>query len=300
MRRQLSRRLQVTVAVVAVVALVVLAAQAEAAPPAKPGGGVTKAACLAAHEDALALRAQKKPHAAREKFVECARVECPTVVRKECGDQIALVQKDAPTVVLEARDESGADTMAVKVTLDGRPLASRLTGAAVDVEPGEHVFRFERETGTAIEQRVLVVEGEKNRKVVAEFASLVTKPPPPDAVPPPPPHEAKSVPVGAYVVGGIALVGFGSFAFFALSGKGAENDLASSCSPNCSDAKLAPVKRDYLVADVSLGIGVAAAVVTLLLALPALTDSSKASASALYRGLPPAPWMPRVTVRARR
>ena len=282
-------------AALALVALVALAGPqtAAAAPPAKSGGA--KAACLAAHEEAVALRAQKKPHAAREKFVACARVECPTVVRKECGEQLALVEKDVPTVVLEAHDESGADTTAVKVSMDGGPIASRLTGAAVDVEPGEHLFRFEREGGTAIEQRVLVVEGEKNRKVVADFASLVPRPPPGDTTLPAS-RESKSVPVLAYVVGGVAIAGFGSFAFFALSGKGSENELASSCSPGCSDDQLAPVKRDYLIADVSLGIGVVAAAAAVLLALPALGGSSKASASAL----PPPPWMPRVTVRALR
>lgn len=290
MRRQLKRRAGGIVAILVLVPLTTAAA-----PPVKPSGGA-KTACLAAHEEALALRSQKKPHAAREKFVACARVECPTVVRKECGEQVALVEKDAPTVVLEARDESGADTTAVKVSMDGSPIASRLTGAAVDVEPGEHLFRFERDSGTAIEQRVLVVEGEKNRKVVAEFASLVAKPPPTESGPPPPPHESKHVPVVAYVVGGVAVAALGSFAFFALSGKGAEKDLAASCSPGCSDSQLAPVKRDYLIADVSLGIGVVAAVVTAVLVFPALTDSPAASARLTSRP----PLMPRVTVRASR
>jgi hypothetical protein len=288
----LNRRVRGIVSLGALLALVPLTAAA--APPVKPGGGA-KTACLAAHEEALALRGQKKPHAAREKFVACARVECPTVVRKECGEQVALVEKDAPTVVLEARDEAGADTTAVKVSMDGSPIASRLTGAAVDVEPGEHVFRFERESGPPVEQRVLVVEGEKNRKVVAEFASLVAKPPPGESGPPPP-REPKHVPVVAYVTGGVAIAALGSFAFFALSGKGAEKDLASSCSPSCSDEQLAPVKRDYLIADVSLAVGVVAAVVTAVLAFPALTDSPAASA----RLSSPPPWMPRVAVRASR
>jgi hypothetical protein len=296
MRRQLRPHLGGAFAVAALLTLV--APSALAAPPgAKPNGG-TKAACLAAHEGALALRSQKKPHAAREKFVACARVECPTVVRKECGEQVALVEKDAPTVVLEALDEAGADTTAVKVTMDGAPLVPRLTGAAVDVEPGEHLFRFEREGRAAIEQRVLVVEGDKNRKVVADFASLVAKPASPGGEgPPPPPHETKSVPVVAYVLGGVAIAAIGSFGFFALSGKGAEKDLASSCSPTCSDDQLAPVKRDYLIADVSLGIGIVAAAATVLLALPALTDSGAKVSASIARGALPPPWMPRVTVR---
>lgn len=279
--------------------LVVLAASpaaatgGPAAPGGKAGGGSAKAECLAAHEDAQSLRTQKKPHAAREKLIACARVECPTVVRKECGEQLELLDKDAPTVVLEARDESGRDTTAVKVSLDGQPVAARLTGAAVDVEPGPHVFRFERGDGKDLELRVLVVEGEKNRKVVADFAALVR---PPEV--PPPPRERRSIPSTTFVAGGVALAAVGSFTFFALSGKSEEKSLASSCGPSCSDDQLRPVRRDYLVADVSLVVGIAAAVTAVVLAWPALTDSSPKPAASVARRPAPPPWMPRVNVGA--
>ncbi len=268
--------------------------------PGGKGGGSAKAACLAAHEAATSLLTQKKPHAAREKFVSCARAECPTVVRKECSEQLALVEQDAPTVALEARDEAGMDTTTVKVTMDGAPIADRLTGSAVDVEPGEHVFRFERADGKSLEQRVLVVEGEKNRKVVADFASLVPKPSPAGGDgPPPTPHERKTIPLLAYVAGGVGIVGIGGFTFFALTGKGAEKNLASSCNPNCTNDQLSPVKRDYLFADISLAVGVVAIATAVILAWPALTDSAPSSATAtIARHDVPPPWMPRIKVRA--
>jgi hypothetical protein len=309
MRRALSDRLR-RLGSVAAISVVVLAAypalaqrgSAKPAPAAAPKSGA-KAACLAAHEDATTLLTQKKPHAAYDKFVACARSECPIVVRKECGDQLAAVEKDAPTVALEARDEAGSDTAAVKVTMDGTPLAERLTGSAVDVEPGEHVFRFERADGKAIEQKILVVEGDKNRKVVADFASLVPRPPPNAAAGgerrPVPPREAKKIPVLAYVAGGVGIVGLGGFALFALTGKGAEKDLASSCNPNCTNAQLSPVKRDYLFADISLVIGVVAAATAVILALPALTDGASTTTTAsIGRPSAPPPWMPRIKVRA--
>lgn len=278
----------------------VLAASPAFAKPAPASKGSAKAACLASHEEALALRSQKKPHAARQRLVACARTECPTVVRKECAEQLALVDKDAPTVALEARDEAGMDATAVKVTMDGQPLAERLTGSAVDVEPGEHVFRFERADGKSIEQRVLVVEGDKNRKVTADFASLAPKPPPGGEGAPVGPPEPRTIPTLAYVAGGVSLVGIGSFVFFAVSGKGTEKDLASSCGPSCSDDQLSPVKRDYLIADISLVIGLAAAVTAGVLAWPALTGpSSSQSTASIQRSAPP-PWLPRVKVRAAR
>jgi hypothetical protein len=269
---------------VAAFSLVVLAASPALAQraSAKPAPAA-KAACLAAHEEATTLLTQKKPHAAHDKFVACARSECPTVVRKECGDQLTAVEKDAPTVALEARDEAGADTTEVKVTMDGSPLAERLTGSAVDVEPGEHVFRFERADGKSIEQKILVVEGDKNRKVVADFASLVPRSPPGGGDSRPgTPHEPKKIPVLAYVAGGVGIIGLGGFTLFALTGKGAEKDLASSCNPNCTNDQLSSVKRDYLFADVSLVIGVVAVATAVILAR--------------HHAAPP--WMPRIKVRA--
>ncbi|MBS2013752.1 MAG: hypothetical protein JST00_12745 [Deltaproteobacteria bacterium] len=278
------------------IALAGLPLAARAAPPAKgPSGGSAAAkACVAAHEEALSLRTQKKLHASRERFVACARSECPTVVRKECVEQLALVEKSAPTVALEAHDDKGNDTADVKVTVDGAPFAERLSGTAMNVEPGEHVFRFERSSdGKVIEQKVLVVEGDKNRKVIADYAALLPKPLPAPLPAAPAPVERRSVPAIAYVSGGVALAGFGVFAGFALVGKGAEKDLANTCSPRCTDDQLSPVKRDYLVADIGLAVGVVAAVAAVILAWPALTGQPAVTTPAA-RSRAPAPWMPRV------
>ena len=95
-------------------------------------------------------------------------------------------------------------------------------------------------------------------------------PPPPEqpgTTPPPEPPPTKPAPmpkapaparsrVPSYVLAGVAAVGAGSFAFFALSGKSKEDDLA--CSPGCPDDRLDPITRDYLIADISLGVSVVA------------------------------------------
>lgn len=283
--------------VAVVLAFVAAPLAANAAPPAKGGtsGGAATKACVAAHEEAQSLRTQKKLHAAREKFVACARSECPTVVRKECVEQLALVEKNAPTVALEARDDDGNDTTAVKVFVDGAVFAERLTGTAMNIEPGEHTFKFERADGKTIEQKVLVVEGEKNRKVIADYAALVPKPPPPPPVEGGGPAAKRSVPALAYVSGGLALAGFGVFTGFALAGKGAEKDLANSCSPRCTDDQLSPVKRDYLIADIGLVVGLVATAAAVILAWPALTGQPDVTTAQVSRT--PAPWLPRVKVK---
>lgn len=274
----------------------VATAPALAAPPAKAAAPMSKQQCLAAHEEAIALKTDKKPHAAHEKLVLCAKVECPNIVKKECTEQLDVVAAAAPTVVLEALDDKGGSDTAVKVTLDGSPAADKLTGAALDVEPGEHVFVFERADGKKIETQVLVGEGEKNRKITADFQTLLPKKPDGPIAPPPPP---KKVPILAYVAGGVALVGFGSFAAFSIMGRGKESDLANGgsvgCEPNCTNAQISPIKRDYIIGDVSLGVGIFALAAAVVLALPALSSSSP-KPQARLTNREPAPWMPRVRI----
>jgi hypothetical protein len=232
--------------------------------------------------------------------VACAKPECPVVLQKECGDQLEQTDAAAPTVTLDALDDKGMSDAQVKVTLDGQPLLDKLTGSAVPVEPGEHVFRFQRASDSkTLEQKIMVVEGEKNRKVVADFQTLLppaTKPSPTaggtaalggDA--PAPTEAPKQVPVLAYVAAGLAVVGFGSFAFFSITGRGDESELADSCAPRCADDKVDGVSRSYLIADISLGVGIVATAAAVILALPALTQGKPRPAAAL-------PWMPKVRV----
>jgi hypothetical protein len=289
------------VCLAALLVSVFLGGSALAAPPKpapKPSAASGKAACVAAHEQAQSLRTEKKLHAAREKYVTCARAECPVVLRKECTEQLDQIETVAPTVALEALDDKGSSDSQVKVTVDGQVVAERLTGTALAVEPGEHVFVFERASDKkTLEQRVLVVEGEKNRKVVADFQTLLPKPKIAEGgssgTQAQPQAPEKRVPALAYVAGGGAVLALGSFVFFSLSGKGTEDDLATKCAPRCTADDVSPVKRDYLIADISLAVALVATAAAVVLALPAF-QSSKTSAS--RDNAPARPWMPLVRV----
>jgi hypothetical protein len=270
------------VAVFAFGSLGVFATPAFAAPP-NP-----KAVCIAAHEQAQQLRTDKKPHAAKDKFIACAKSECPVVVRKECTDQIQAMDQIAPTVTLAALDDKGGADIAVKVTLDGQEVAQKLDGSALDVEPGDHTFVFARASdGKTLEQNVLVAEGDKDRKIVADFQTLLPPKPPP---PPPPVAAKKEIPLLAYVAGGVGVAGLLSFTAFSIIGRGKENDLSHSCSPHCTPSQVSPVKQDYAIGDISLIVGVIGLVAGVVIALPAFTQSSSPAA------LGPKPWMPKIRV----
>ena len=80
-----------------------------------------------------------------------------------------------------------------------------------------------------------------------------------------------------WVLSGVAVVGLGSFTYFGLSGKHQENDLKSHCAPGCQDSDVDAMYRSYLIADVSLGVSLAAASVAgYLLLSPSKTSPSMA------------------------
>jgi hypothetical protein len=102
------------------------------------------------------------------------------------------------------------------------------------------------------------------RLVSFDFKSPQADPPsvPPTEVPastaPPVFAATRPTPVIVYPLLGVAAAGFGAFGVFALLGKSKQGDLEDECQPNCTDSELAPMKRNFLIGDISAGVGAAA------------------------------------------
>ncbi|WP_438002208.1 hypothetical protein WMF26_24065 [Sorangium sp. So ce185] len=167
-----------------------------------------KRACAAAYERAQGLRRDGKLLAAREALIACSQPTCPAAAVADCGPWLAEVEKSLPTVVIAAKDAHGRERLDVRVLVDGRPLAAALDGKALPVDPGPHTFRYEPASGPAVEERVLIREGEKNRAITvtlgASSAGAPASPPPPAAAPtpastgsPPAPTAAPTAPTAA-------------------------------------------------------------------------------------------------------
>src|SRR5688572_27564987 len=212
-------------------AILVAPLAASAQEPDSTGGEPdVKAECAAGYELSQEKRKAGELILAREQLKICIRDACPTFVRNECTEWLAEVEASLPTVVLAAR-RGDQDLDGVRVTMDGQPIADRLTGAAIPLDPGAHVFRFELEGSPPIEQRVLVRVGEKNRRVAVSFGA--------EGAPGSTGSEtaAAEADVGtkglnkrtvSYALAGLGAAALGSFAFFALTGKSDENDLRDS------------------------------------------------------------------------
>jgi hypothetical protein len=189
--------------------------------------------------------------------------------------------RNTPSVVIEARDHGGRDVVDVRVSIDRELVALTLSGHALPVDPGVHRFRFEYRKFPAIEQQVVIREGEKDRKIAIQFAdpaSAHAPEPPPAPVPAPEPAAPPTVapaapapepetpsapspwlhePVGVYVLGGVGLVSLASFAYFGLSGLSQRGDL-ENCKPNCGLDDVQSAHNKLVVADISWIAGAAA------------------------------------------
>lgn len=199
---------------------------------------------------------------ASEQFLTCASTErCPDAIRSECVELYTGIQKVIPTVVFTVTDEQGRDITNVKVYSTDQLVVESLTGRPVPLDPGKHHFRFALPSGEVLGSDVLVREGEKNRVVGVQVkdsarAPAATKPGTSRrAAPASPAPKGRSLPAGFWVASSIGVASLASFGVFAVLGHGKQSAL-DECSPNCGPSShddYDKMRRDYLIADLSLG-----------------------------------------------
>jgi hypothetical protein len=200
----------------------------------------TTADCLAASESSLALRNQHKLREARAQSLICAAASCPADVRDECARRVAEVNTAIPTIVFAAKDAAGSDLIAVKVTMDGQPIAERLEGTAFSIDPGAHTFTFEAPGQSAIQKQLVIREGEKDRREAIIFGGAAPPVPPPAAslisTSEPAQPAANSSGLGtqrilAIVAGGVGVVGLGLGIGYGARAMSKHDDASKAC-PN--------------------------------------------------------------------
>lgn len=133
---------------------------------------MTKGQCVETNARAQHLRTEGKLSEARELLRKCADPACPIIVRSDCTKRIDEMQSAQPTITFGVKDAAGNDVIAVKVTVDGKPLADKLDGTALPVDPGQHVFTFEIAGQPPLTRTLVVAEGEKERRELIVIGSL--------------------------------------------------------------------------------------------------------------------------------
>jgi hypothetical protein len=231
-----------------------------------------KAACLAASDSAQDLRDDGHYRRAREALTVCARDVCPAVVRRDCVQWLADLDESAPTVVFDARDTSGNDLTAVRVSFDGEAVSTALDGRPVLLDPGSHMVRYEAAGWSPIEQRVVLRVGEKNRILVARFDSRVDGPS----------RVFHGVPPASWVLAGVAALSFASEAYFGITGlDDRSRAMSQSCAPHCAPSDVDAIRTKFVAADVSLGVGVVSLASALYLWLSASREHAADKGTAI-------------------
>jgi hypothetical protein len=206
---------------------------------------------------------------AREQMVRCARDEC-SVMKSFCARWLTEIEAQIPSVVVRVVDSDGTDRTDAKATMDGRAL--KLDGKQTSLDPGEHTLVVEVPGAPRREQKVLLVDREKSRLVSIQLPSKGRKSTEGESTTPA--ASQGGIPTGVWIVGGLGVAALGSAAYFGLTARNQLDHLKNDCSPNCTDAQTKPGRTDALIADVSLGVGVAGVVGALLWAALAPRETS--------------------------
>jgi hypothetical protein len=230
--------------------------------------------CIQSYEQTQTLRRAGRLREARSAAAKCSSETCPAVLARDCTKWLSELDQSIPTVVFDVKSASGEELTNVKVLADGKPLADKIDGKSVTLDVGPHVFRFESTDGKGLpaEQKTVIHEGDKNRKV-----SVTLGVPEKDAA------GERPVPLMAFVFGGAAIASLGAGTAFALIGSSHESDL-SACKPSCSADAVNDAATSYSVADILLTAGVVSAIAAAYVFISRPTVGAPAPARAALRG----------------
>lgn len=223
-----------------------------------------KKACVAAADQGQVLRDEGKVRPAREAFMRCARKTCPELVSADCSEWLGDLEQRSPSVVVSATDGEGNALTRVKVTVNGEPLAEQLDGKPLLIDIGEHVVRYEALGFESVEQRITIAASDKQRRLAVRLrrkgAAAASKTGP-AASAPPADADRRPIPLPTWIFGGTALAAFASATYFGLNGVAQRSEAlgADGCAPNCPASEKTSIRNKFLVADISLGIGLVSA-----------------------------------------
>lgn len=195
--------------------------------------------CIEDFERAQRTRKAGRLLDSRREFRLCADETCPSMLRKDCTDALAQLGTAIPSVRPKLLDAAGAELTGYELEIDGARVA--VGSEPIELDPGEHVLAFSKD-GQRVEERVTLRTGDLAVPVTARSS------PRPSPKPKPEPR-AGSTPTLAWVLGGVAVVGGAGFVGFGLAGRSTER-----CKGRCSDDEIDTLHRQYLLADVSLGV----------------------------------------------
>ena len=204
--------------------------------------------CARAAEASQELRAADRLVESREQLRSCARDVCPGVVQADCRTWLAEVEGAVPSVVIFASDDQDRPLSAVTVSIDGRIVAKGLDGKPIAVDPGNHTFSFEAEGFHAATQDMVVRTAEKNRDLRVVLRPIGgAEPGATDA--------SAGIPTWSWVLFGVGVAALGTGTYLGLDARSDVSHLRETCAPFCATDDVDRSRRQLLIADIALGVG---------------------------------------------
>jgi hypothetical protein len=207
--------------------------------------------CLEANESSIRARLDHKLLASREAALVCSQPSCPHEVQTACQDRLTQLSVAIPTLVFEAKDESGNDLSDVVVTVDGQPFAARLDGTPVAVDPGEHTFEFAAPGRAKRTKRLVVYQGETNRRERLDLGRVFGPPSIPrrsDASSPSSSRGLGAQRITGLSLEGLGIAGVGAGSAFGLIAHSAWSSVTAACGAggptHCASANHASLESD--------------------------------------------------------
>jgi hypothetical protein len=221
-------------------------------------------ACALAYENSQEHRRAGALSVARSELARCAQDDCPEFIRTDCAQWSKEIEAEQPTVVFAAK-RGRRNLEEVRVSIGDRALAAQLPSQAIELDPGSYDIQFETPGSSAVVQHAVIRAGEKNQLVQVEFTAAPEHPagPAPTGGAPPATAEVRtelaSPSAGPralpWVLLGAGAASIGVGMGLALWGQSSENQLRSTCSPNCTNAEVRSVRTKYVLGDISVGVG---------------------------------------------
>jgi hypothetical protein len=219
---------------------VVLICQARLAAAEEPPPSVR--VCIAAYERGQELERAGKLVEARRMLTDCAVDACPVELRADCSRWLTELAPRVPSVVIAARTADGRDVIDGRIVVDGKEI-STIDGLPMEIDAGMHMIRLESPSVPPLEQRIVIREGEQIRRV--------------DMVLPRPLPPKRPIPWPTFALAGAGVAATATFGYFAVAGNSARSDL-SYCMGFCTLSSVNAVSEKFVVANVSLGVAIAA------------------------------------------
>jgi hypothetical protein len=257
----------------------------------------TKAECAQAYESSQESRAAGHLQETRQKLSVCARSECPSFVQKDCSRWLQEVERELPSVIVQATGLGNDDASTVSVKIDGNPVPDALRGSAVTLDPGRHELVAERPGHEPLTRVIVAQQGVQNRAITLDFTEA-SPPPAPSAAADEtrdvPPEPSSSLRPYAYVAWGVGAIGLGAFAMLGTLGRADEQALKDDC-PNATtdpalvssgvcykvdvDERKDDYERKFLFADIGLVTGIVGVAAGTTLFILSASDGGSAAAS---------------------